>query len=140
MTDVTVGPDAPPLQAVLEVCLYYSGPQEMEMICFYRDSLGLPRAGDDDLAYRIGGNLILLFDRDDARAKKAPRPPAHGTDGASHVCFLSADGYRAWRGFIEGQGIQIVREITWPTGHQSFYFEDPCGNVLEIADGDMWPR
>ena len=32
------------------------------------------------------------------------------------------------------------RRLEWDNGVRSFYFHDPAGNVLEIADGDLWPK
>jgi hypothetical protein len=32
----------------------------------------------------------------------------------------------------------VVREVTRPKG-RSFCFHDPHGNLLEIADADIWP-
>ena len=32
----------------------------------------------------------------------------------------------------------VLREVDWPAG-RSFYFHDPDGNLLEIADADIWP-
>jgi hypothetical protein len=33
-----------------------------------------------------------------------------------------------------------VKEIRWERGPRSFYLEDPAGNLLEIAEADMWPE
>ncbi|MEQ8788558.1 MAG: hypothetical protein RIC55_19770 [Pirellulaceae bacterium] len=35
----------------------------------------------------------------------------------------------------------VIDEIDWmpPLRGRSFYFHDPAGNVLEIADRDIWP-
>ena len=33
----------------------------------------------------------------------------------------------------------IVHDSDWGGGGRSFYFEDPAGNLLEIADRDFWP-
>jgi hypothetical protein len=34
----------------------------------------------------------------------------------------------------------ILQEIEWDNGVRSFYFHETVGNVLEIADGDLWPE
>ena len=37
-------------------------------------------------------------------------------------------------------GVAIAASGHLPSsGPRSFYFDDPAGNVLEIAEGDMWP-
>ena len=38
------------------------------------------------------------------------------------------------------QGVEITHEHDWDGGLRSLYFTDPAGNLLEIADGDLWPR
>ena len=49
------------------------------------------------------------------------------------------------RGLLEARnapsrtGIEITHEQEWQGGRRSFYFKDPAGNLLEIADGDIWP-
>ena len=103
---------------------------------FYGETLGLPRATDG--AYRIGDGLLLLFDRE--RAVRKESPPPHGTTGAAHVGFAAPPGeYDAWRNHLAARGVDTIQELTWENGLRSFYFHDPAGNVLEIAEGDMWP-
>jgi catechol 2,3-dioxygenase-like lactoylglutathione lyase family enzyme len=66
--------------------------------------------------------------------------PPHGASGPGHACFLVPRGaYEAWRAFLPGRGIEVVHDHAWPGGGRSFYFHDPGGNVLEIADRDFWP-
>ena len=36
--------------------------------------------------------------------------------------------------------VPIVDELQWNNGVRSFYFHDPAGNLLEIAEGDLWPQ
>jgi catechol 2,3-dioxygenase-like lactoylglutathione lyase family enzyme len=36
--------------------------------------------------------------------------------------------------------VEITHEHAWDSGRRSFYFQDPAGNLLEIADGELWPR
>ena len=35
-------------------------------------------------------------------------------------------------------GVTLLDELTWSRG-LSFYFHDPEGNLLEIANADIWP-
>jgi catechol 2,3-dioxygenase-like lactoylglutathione lyase family enzyme len=83
--------------------------------------------------------VFLLFNSD--KSSVQDEPPPHGASGSVHVCFLTTpDAYEAWKAKIAGSGAEIVQELTWDeSGLRSFYFEDPAGNLLEIADGDLWP-
>ena len=125
------------LDAVLETVLYCTTENEKPTRRFYEEVLGLRSVSHS--AYRLGPQLLLLFNSDESRIKESP--PAHGATGAVHTCFLvTPDAYDDWRRYIESSGIEIIDEITWDRGIRSFYFSDPAGNVLEIAKGDMWPR
>jgi len=83
--------------------------------------------------------VFLLFNADESAVQDSP--PAHGAaDARVHTCFLAAPGeYEAWKGRLAEEGVGLTQEIEWPSGPRSFYFEDPAGNVLEIAEADMWP-
>jgi catechol 2,3-dioxygenase-like lactoylglutathione lyase family enzyme len=126
----------PKLARVLETVLYFGEGEREEMLRFYGETLGLDRATDG--AFRVGDGLVLLFEREAAKRKTSP--PPHGTDGAAHVGFVAADGeYDAWKEHLAAAGVPAIQELTWDRDRRSFYFHDPAGNVLEIADGDMWP-
>jgi catechol 2,3-dioxygenase-like lactoylglutathione lyase family enzyme len=126
----------PRLDRVLETVLYFAPGEEEAMERFYGETLGLPRGAGR--AVRLGDGLLLLFDRETALRKESP--PPHGTTGAAHVGFAAAPGdYDAWREHLAAEGIATIQELTWEHGLRSFYFHDPAGNVLEIAEGDMWP-
>jgi catechol 2,3-dioxygenase-like lactoylglutathione lyase family enzyme len=126
----------PRLDRVLETVLYFAPGEEEAMERFYGETLGLRRAADG--AFRIGDGLLLLFDRE--RAVRKESPPPHGTTGAAHAGFAAAPGeYDAWREHLAARGIDTIQELTWENDLRSFYFHDPAGNVLEIAEGDMWP-
>jgi catechol 2,3-dioxygenase-like lactoylglutathione lyase family enzyme len=126
----------PRLDRVLETVLYFAPGEEEAMERFYGETLGLRRA--TGRAFRLGDGLLLLFDRETAVRKESP--PPHGTTGAAHVGFAAAPGeYDAWRKHLAGRGVPVLQELTWEDGLRSFYFHDPAGNVLEIAEGDMWP-
>jgi catechol 2,3-dioxygenase-like lactoylglutathione lyase family enzyme len=109
---------------------------------FYSDVLELRQVAGwgDGRAFRLGPGVVLLFDRDRVAGRDEPIA-AHGSDGPGHVCFTAADGeYDAWHERLRGADVEITHEQDWPSGRRSLYFSDPAGNLLEIADGDLWPR
>ena len=125
------------LAGVLETVLYCTTENEEATRRFYRDVLGLAPVREGSVAYRLGSGVFLLFNADESAVQDSP--PAHGAPGGVHVCFLAAPGeYDAWKARVAA-ATQITEEIEWAPGRRSFYFEDPAGNVLEIAEADMWP-
>ena len=128
-----------PLVGVLETVLYYEAGQEDELERFYTDVVGLEPMGRGrwSLGFRIGGAVLLLFEA--AKSSVQDEPPPHGATGKLHTCFLAAPGeYDAWRERVTA-AVELSSEITWEhSGLRSFYFDDPAGNVLEIAEGDLW--
>jgi catechol 2,3-dioxygenase-like lactoylglutathione lyase family enzyme len=63
----------------------------------------------------------------------------HGASGPGHACFVvEGDAYGAWKERLGAHDVEITYEHDWPGGRRSFYFKDPAGNLLEIADGDLW--
>ena len=138
--------DAPPepraFDGVLETCLYHDTAQAAEVESFYGGLLGLPLVArwPDGMAFRVGGGVLLLFDRELIAERPGPIS-AHGTSGAGHACLLARDKeqYEGWRRRLEAEGIEITHEHSWDGERRSFYFADPAGNLLEVADGDLWP-
>lgn len=125
------------LLSVLETVLYYASGQEEDVERFYGEVLGLRRVGRG-LMYRLGEGLLLLFDAEESSVQD--EPPPHGARGPVHTCFtVSAGEYEAWKEHLSEHGVETFQEIAWEKGVRSFYFRDPAGNVLEIAEGDMWP-
>jgi len=131
----------PALDAVLETTLYYGAGEEAAMERFYSGGLGLRRISGKEglfLAFRLGPAVLLLFDRNAARRQTSP--PPHGSTGPGHVCFVvSGSEYGAWKSHLTRLGVLLQGESEWPSGGRSFYFSDPAGNTLEIADRDIWP-
>ena len=37
-------------------------------------------------------------------------------------------------------GVTLINEIAWDSGVRACYFNDPAGNLLEIAARDLWPE
>jgi catechol 2,3-dioxygenase-like lactoylglutathione lyase family enzyme len=123
---------------VLETSLYCTSANEAAVRDFYERVLGLRKLGPR-FAYRIGDSLLLVFNSDETEGQASP--PGHGATGSVHACLLApGDAYEEWKSYLPGEGVALMEELTWPNGKRSFYFKDPAGNLLEIADGDLWER
>ena len=130
----------PPLSGILETVLYCDSSNEEAVRHFYSEVMGFQSMAFD-FGYRVGseGNVFLVFNSDQTRQQD--RPPPHGATGRGHCCFVaSSDTYEMWKKHLEERNVAWGGEITWGNGMRSFYFDDPAGNVLEIAEGDFWPR
>lgn len=126
-----------PLDGILETVLYCTSDTEAATHSFYEEVLALRRVSE--WTYRLGPRLLLLFNAEETINQEWP--PAHGASGTVHVCFsVAPDAYEPWKSYLVGKEIELIEEIDWGRGILSFYFCDPAGNVLEIANGDMWPR
>jgi catechol 2,3-dioxygenase-like lactoylglutathione lyase family enzyme len=132
---------APGFEAVLETALYHEGFEGEQMERFYAELLGLPVVArwPDGVALRVGPGVLLLFDRQGLAEREGPIAD-HGTTGPGHAC-LTAPGerYEAALRRLEDAGVEILHEHEWGDERRSFYFRDPAGNLIEIADGDLWP-
>jgi catechol 2,3-dioxygenase-like lactoylglutathione lyase family enzyme len=135
------------VSGVLETVLYYTS--EHESFDFYSETMGFHPIGREpgrSMFFRAGASVFLLFNAD-ATTKGGMLPP-HGATGPGHTCFQVPDEeYAAWKEYLAEQDVEIIKEVTWPLGStgddvrgRSFYFHDPSGNVLEIADSDFWGR
>ena len=124
---------------MLETVLYYGPGEEEALARFYGEVLGLQRVGREGLTFRVGQALLLLFDRE--RSMRQSTPPPHGAVGSIHTCFVTAaESYETWKQRVVGHDVRILDEVEWDNGVTSFYLHDPAGNLLEIADGDLWPK
>ncbi len=126
---------------VLETSLYYPHAIREETLRFYDETLGLRRVAgwDDGTAYRLGPGVLLLFDRDLVAGRDGPIAE-HGAEGRGHVCLVAEPGrYDAVRRRVASRGVEISHDHEWSAGKRSFYFKDPAGNLLEVADSDLWP-
>jgi len=131
---------APRFEGVLETSLYYDPGQREEVERLYRDVLGLPVVAEwgDGTALRVGSGVLLLFDRSGLAERDEP-VAAHGSTGPGHACLLAAPGdYEGWKEALEAGGIELTHEESWRDGVRSFYCTDPAGNLLEVAEADIW--
>ena len=127
---------------VLETALYHDRGDREEIERFYGEVLGLPLIAGwaDGVVFRVGSGVLLLFDRDLLTQRDEP-VAAHGTRGPGHACLRAGDGdYERWREHLQGAGVELVHDARWGDSARSFYFKDPAGNLLEIADCDFWPQ
>ena len=136
------GGDTPPF-GILESVLYARDLVATES--FYRDVLGLApyaRLRGRHLFYRCGQQMLLIFNPDATRlapACGALPVPAHGAEGAGHLCFAASTGeIAAWRERLTARGVSIEADFAWPGGGRSLYFRDPAGNSLEFAEPRIW--
>jgi catechol 2,3-dioxygenase-like lactoylglutathione lyase family enzyme len=128
------------LRSLLEVSLYYDAATGTEMAELYEEVLGLREVArwPDGRALRLGDAVVLLFERERLAHREGPIAD-HGSSGPGHACFtVAASDYEAWKQRVADR-VELLHEHGWSGGRRSFYFRDPAGNLLEIADGDLWP-
>ena len=108
---------------------------------FYGEILELPVISYVEgrhIFFRAGSSVLLCFNPEDAKNKTSP--PAHYGNGKLHFAFEVPDEeYISTKEEIKAKGISITAEVIWKSGKESFYFEDPKGNVLEVVpDKGIW--
>jgi catechol 2,3-dioxygenase-like lactoylglutathione lyase family enzyme len=137
------GRSAPPLLGVLETAVYSD---DIERACaFYAGTLRLECILDSPrmLAFAVAPAQVLLVFRRGATAEDSETPggvvPGHGSEGPSHFAFaVAAEDYETWKQHLRAEGVAIMSEVSWPKGGRSIYFDDPDGNVVELATPGLW--
>ncbi len=126
------------IQQIKETCIYCRDLEKAKE--FYHTLLELPIISyvkEKHIFFRAGSSVLLCFNPDDSRLKKSP--PAHYADGKYHFAFeVKREAYEKHKQEILSKGIVIIDKVIWETGQESFYFEDPFGNVLEIVPEGIW--
>ena len=114
---------------------------------FYHGVLGLERMVEDGRlsAYDAGNrSVLLIFGRDGAiRDLETPggTVPGHNATGPAHFAFrIDPDSYERWRLHLQARDVAITSEVDWGERGKSLYFNDPDGNVVELATPDLWPN
>ena len=123
---------------IKETCIYF---QDLEMAKdFYSGKLELPVISyvrKKHIFFRVGSSVLLCFNPNDSGQKKSP--PGHFGSGKYHFAFeVKQAEYEGHKSKIKELGIPIIDVVTWETGQESFYFEDPGGHVLEIVPEGIW--
>ena len=124
---------------IKETCLYIRDLERARK--FYHEILELPLISyveGKHIFFRAGSSVLLCFNPDDSKLKKSP--PAHYGGGKQHFAFeVSNIDYQSAKAWITRKGITITDTVTWKNNTESFYFEDPEGNVLEIVpEAGIW--
>lgn len=124
---------------IKETCLYVHDLEQARK--FYHETLELPLISyvkDKHIFFRAGSSVLLCFNPHDSRQKETP--PPHFGGGKQHFAFeVKQSDYAQAKRWIESKNIRITDTVTWKSGAESFYFEDPEGNVLEIVpDKGIW--
>ncbi|MEJ8476714.1 VOC family protein [Roseibium algae] len=134
---------APPIDGILETAVYV---EDMDAAhAFYHGVLGLPRMvkGERLYAYDAGPAQTLLVFHRGHTAEDVPTEggvvPGHNSVGHAHFAFrIGGSAVDAWRVYLAQCGIDVISEVIWPAGGTSLYFNDPAGNVLEMASAPLW--
>jgi catechol 2,3-dioxygenase-like lactoylglutathione lyase family enzyme len=124
---------------IKETCLYVNDLEQCK--AFYQDKLGLGLISylpGKHIFFNAGSSVLLIFNPADSKNKKSP--PAHFGGGNQHFAFeVAKSDYLKVKKEITEKGIVIIDEVIWESGEESFYFNDPEGNVLEIVpDRGIW--
>ena len=135
--------DAPATSGVLETAV--DAIDLARSAAFYRRTLGLrplletPRL----VAFDAGGPSVLLVFQAGATEQDFTDPrgtvPGRGARGRAHFALaIRADSLEAWRARLVAHGVALTGEYSWPRGGVSLYFDDPDGNVVELANPGLW--
>ena len=123
---------------IKETCIYVSDLERCRQ--FYAGKLKLPIISFVDgrhVFFRAGSSVLLCFIA--ASTKRSTELPPHGAYGVIHFAFqVPKDEYLQNLYAIKEAGINILHQQTWKGGLQSFYFEDPDNNLLEVIQEGFW--
>jgi catechol 2,3-dioxygenase-like lactoylglutathione lyase family enzyme len=124
--------------AVVETAIYVDDIDAAE--AFYRDVLGLDVIGREagrHVFFRVGEGVLLAFDP--SATLRGDILPSHGARGPGHFALgVRGETLDVWRDRLEGHGVVIEKEVTWPRGGRSIYFRDPAGNSVELVTPGLW--
>lgn len=123
---------------IKETCLYF---QDLEKAHeFYHGLLQLPVISfvkNKHIFFRAGTSVLLCFNPEDSKIKKSP--PPHYAEGKPHFALeVKAEEYEETKASFQKLGIKISDVVVWKNSQESFYFEDPAGNIGEVVPAGIW--
>ena len=131
------------IKAIIETAIYVDDLEDAR--AFYGVLLGLKCILDTPrmLTFAAATEQVLLVFKRGVTAEDTETPggivPGHHSDGPAHFAFaIEASAYEAWKAYLVAEGVPVTSEVTWPKGGRSLYFNDPDGNVLEMATPGLW--
>ena len=123
---------------IKETCIYVSNLEETER--FYKEVLKLPLISKKEgrhVFFRVGHDVLLFFNPEVTKEDRSL--PPHYAYGNQHIAFeVDSDKYELTKAELKNKGIEIKHIENWTEDFQSFYFNDPEGNVLEVMHGKLW--
>jgi len=103
---------------------------------FYQRVLGMEAVffGGGRVALRFGVQKINLHKAGSEIEPKATSP----LPGSADICFITETELKEAMQHVENQGVEIIEGPVTRTGANgsllSFYFRDPSGNLVEVAN------
>jgi catechol 2,3-dioxygenase-like lactoylglutathione lyase family enzyme len=123
---------------IKETCLYISDLDQAEI--FFHGILNFPiisKVKDRHLFFKCGSSVLLCFIPE--VTKKEQNLPPHFAYGKQHIAFeVNQVDYQHTKNLLREKGIKITHIQSWKNSLESFYFEDPFGNVLEVVPKGIW--
>jgi catechol 2,3-dioxygenase-like lactoylglutathione lyase family enzyme len=109
---------------------------------FYHGKLGLEvilSEAEKHIFFRAGSSVLLCFISSYTKTQEST--PPHGASGNVHFAFeINGNEYAEAKNEVIQKGIIIEHEHEWKDKLQSFYFRDPDGNLVEIAQKGIWDK
>jgi catechol 2,3-dioxygenase-like lactoylglutathione lyase family enzyme len=97
----------------------------------------ISRVEERHIFFRCGKSVLLCF-LNKATIKEKNLPP-HYAIGRQHIALeVSKHLYFKTKQELLDAGVELVHTEPWGTEHESTYFYDPDGHVLEIVPTGMW--
>jgi catechol-2,3-dioxygenase len=135
----------PRISGVLETALYVEDLARARD--FYRRLMGFELFFEDARMVALGvpaGAVLLLFRRGRS-VEDVTLPggtiPGHDARGKIHVAFAIPRGeLSGWEAHLAASGVAVTSRMVWKRGGTSLYFDDPDGNVVEVATPGLWPN